>query len=41
MFHVLVGIVVPMAVEPSWKSSVLQESLASAYTKKIIFDTER
>ena len=33
MFHCLVGIVLPIPVGPSWKSSVLQLSEASAYTE--------
>ena len=33
MFHCLVGIVVPMPAVPSWKLSMLQVSLASAYTE--------
>jgi hypothetical protein len=33
MFHCLVGMVVPTPVCPSWKSRVLQESEASAYTE--------
>ena len=35
IFHCLAGIVVPIAVGPNWKSSVLQAALESANTETI------